>query len=158
MQDSFTPPRSIDTALIAQIESFGKDCVQLVGDLNSTSPTASFRIEGRFEGNIRFPAGGVVHIANGAVFTNGTIEADYVYVEGSVHGDIRARKCVEVVPTADVIGTIFYDADLDLHKNVRIRGGLNFLGFEQGAETIHTRSGEASNDLDGHSSTSQPSV
>ena len=124
----FTTARSIDAKRLADISSFGSPDVVFRGDLESTSPDACFRLEGELHGSIHFLEGGIVHIAKGARVKGGSIEADLIYIEGQVNADIHARLGVEITSSAIVTGKVSYDAELDIHKNARIRGALEYTG------------------------------
>lgn len=119
---------SINADALGRISSFIERDVSMTGDLTSKNPDAGFALRGEFRGNIRFPAGGVIHVAAGADFSDGALEADYILVEGLVRGNIHARKCIEITSSAVVLGAVTYDADLDIHKNARIRASLTFTG------------------------------
>lgn len=124
----FTTAHSIDAQRLADISSFGSPDVVFRGDLESISPNACFRLEGELHGSIHFLQGGIVHIAKGAKVQGGSIEADLIYIEGQVNANIHARLGVEITSSAIVTGKVSYDAELDIHKNARIRGALEYTG------------------------------
>lgn len=128
MDHTTTTARSIESEKLASILSRIAADVTMKGDLVSESPDAGFALSGNFDGKIHFSRGGIVHIAKGATFTGGEIHADYVLIEGVVNASVHARRCVEITASAVVQGAITYDAELDIHKNARIRGDLTFTG------------------------------
>lgn len=128
MDHTTTTARSIESEKLDCIRSRIAADVTMKGDLVSESPDAGFALSGNFDGKIHFSRGGIVHIAKGATFTGGEIHADYVLIEGVVNASVHARRCVEITASAIVQGAITYDAELDIHKNARIRGDLTFTG------------------------------
>lgn len=120
--------RTIPAEKLSSIKSFGAADAVFEGDFKSESADAGFRLEGTLTGSIKFPCGGTVHVGPTAQILEGCIEADYVFIEGSVQGSIHARKAVEISTNATVVGAIKYDSELDIHKNAKIRGAVEFTG------------------------------
>jgi cytoskeletal protein CcmA (bactofilin family) len=93
-----------------------------------TSRDLGIRIDGRVKGAIRIDIGGAVHIGPTAVVEGTSIEADHIYIEGRVSGQLLARKTLEITGSATVIGDAQYDGLLDIHPKARIRGQLIYRG------------------------------
>lgn len=86
------------------------------------------KVDGKLIGNIVFEQGGTVHIGATGAVENTTIEADYVFIEGKVKGNVVARKALEISGSATVVGDAAYDTLLDVHPRARIRGKLDYRG------------------------------
>ena len=86
------------------------------------------KVDGLLKGNIHFETGGTVHVGATGVIDSTLIEADYVYIEGKVVGQVIARKALEIAGSATVLGDISYDAMLDVHPRARVRGKLEYRG------------------------------
>jgi len=117
-------PRLFPTTLIETQSSVLPRSATMKGDMEA-SDDLSIRLDGEYIGKIELGKAGAVHIAAGAVVTTDLLIADYIYVEGSVHGKLHARKGLELSPTARVQGSIQYDVDLDMHPGARISGQVN---------------------------------
>jgi cytoskeletal protein CcmA (bactofilin family) len=86
------------------------------------------KVDGLLKGNISFETGGTVHVGANGVIDNTVIEADYVYIEGKVVGQVIARKALEIAGSATVLGDVSYDAMIDIHPRARVRGKLEYRG------------------------------
>ena len=86
------------------------------------------KVDGLLKGNISFETGGTVHVGATGVIDNTVIEADYVYIEGKVVGQVIARKALESAGSATVLGDVSYDAMIDIHPRARVRGKLEYRG------------------------------
>ena len=86
------------------------------------------KVDGLLKGNISFETGGTVHVGATGVIDSTVIEADYVYIEGKVSGQVIARKALEIAGSATVLGDVSYDAMLDIHPRARVRGKLEYRG------------------------------
>jgi cytoskeletal protein CcmA (bactofilin family) len=119
---SSTPRLINGSSLSSQITVLPK-AATMRGDME-TSEDMSIRLDGEFEGTIQMDKQGTVHIAPGAIITTTKIKADYILVEGTVKGDLHARKGIELAPTARVKGMVVYEQDLDMHPGARVSGEL----------------------------------
>jgi len=119
---SSTPRLINGSSLSSQITVLPK-AATMRGDME-TSEDLSIRLDGEFEGTIQMDKQGTVHIAQGAIITTSKIKADYILVEGTVKGDLHARKGIELAPTARVKGMVVYEQDLDMHPGARVSGEL----------------------------------
>ena len=86
------------------------------------------KVDGVLKGNIHFEAGGTVHVGATGVIDSTIIEADYVFIEGKVVGQVIARKALEIAGSATVLGDVSYDAMIDIHPRARVRGKLEYRG------------------------------
>ena len=86
------------------------------------------KVDGVLKGNIHFETGGTVHVGATGVIENTVIEADHVYIEGKVVGQVIARKALEIAGSGTVLGDVSYDAMLDIHPRARVRGKLEYRG------------------------------
>ena len=86
------------------------------------------KVDGVLKGNIHFDTGGTVHVGATGVIENTVIEADHVYIEGKVVGQVIARKALEIAGSGTVLGDVSYDAMLDIHPRARVRGKLEYRG------------------------------
>ena len=86
------------------------------------------KVDGVLKGNISFETGGTVHVGATGLVDNTVIEADYVFIEGKVVGQVIARKALEIAGSATVLGDVSYDAMIDIHPRARVRGKLEYRG------------------------------
>lgn len=100
------------------------------GTLEASSDLC-IRIDGNYTGKIDMKVGGTVHISVGAVVVTDMLVADFVYVEGTVKGDLHARQAVELAATSLVHGSVRYDKHLDIHPGARLTGQMNGPDAEQ---------------------------
>lgn len=113
-------PRSVTAEQLGLVSTtFGSDS-EVSGKYVGKS---GLSIKGQYTGEIQFAEAGVVHIAQGAVVTNTTIDADVVLIEGKFTGVVNARKILEIMPAAHVEGKLSY-TELELHRGARVKGEL----------------------------------
>ena len=86
------------------------------------------KVDGQLLGGIVFENGGAIHIGPTGLVENTTIEADYIFIEGKVKGNVIARKSLEISGSATVLGDIVYDALIDIHPRARLRGKIDYRG------------------------------
>ncbi len=86
------------------------------------------KVDGLLKGDIHFETGGTVHVGATGVIDSTVIEADYVYIEGKVVGQVIARKALEIAGSATLLGDVSYDAMIDIHPRARVRGKLEYRG------------------------------
>lgn len=121
--------RLIESAVLsAQTTVLPKDAT-MKGDMRATQDM-SIRLDGEYEGSIEMQTGGTVHITAGSVVTTQKVTADFIYVEGTVKGDLHARKGIELSPTARIKGCVRYDKDLDMHPGARVSGQFSGPEFD----------------------------
>jgi cytoskeletal protein CcmA (bactofilin family) len=144
--------RSVPETELKKITSTFAADMQVTGDYKAKSAAAGLRVEGEYAGKIVFEAGGILHIAAGASVTSSQVEADYVVIEGRFNGTLKARKLLEILPSAVVDGEIKY-ADMDGHRGARVRGQLDTI--QDSAEEQTAKSSSAT--LQSGQETSAPS-
>ncbi|GAA6140924.1 polymer-forming cytoskeletal protein [Hydrogenophaga sp. 5NK40-0174] len=93
-----------------------------------TSRDQGIKVDGQLKGNITFETGGTLHIGPTGVIENTCLEADYVFIEGKVIGQVIARKALEITGTATLIGDASYDELIDMHPRARVRGKIDYRG------------------------------
>ena len=86
------------------------------------------KVDGQLIGGIVFENGGAIHIGPTGLVENTTLEADYIFIEGKVKGNVIARKSLEISGSATVLGDIVYDALIDIHPRARLRGKIDYRG------------------------------
>ncbi|HMS28055.1 MAG TPA: polymer-forming cytoskeletal protein [Burkholderiaceae bacterium] len=86
------------------------------------------KVDGQLIGGIAFVNGGAIHIGPNGLVENTTLEADYIFIEGKVKGNVIARKSLEISGSATVLGDVTYDALIDIHPRARIRGKIDYRG------------------------------
>jgi cytoskeletal protein CcmA (bactofilin family) len=86
------------------------------------------KVDGQLIGGIVFENGGAIHIGPTGLVENTTIEADYIFIEGKVKGNVIARKSLEISGSATVLGDVVYDALIDIHPRARLRGKIDYRG------------------------------
>lgn len=89
------------------------------------SEDLNIRIDGEYEGKIDMMRGGSVFISADATVSTEMLVADYIYVEGTVKGNLHARVAIELSPTARVSGSIRYEKDLDIHPGAKVSGQIS---------------------------------
>ncbi len=62
------------------------------------------KVDGQLVGGIVFENGGAIHIGPTGLVENTTLEADYIFIEGKVKGNVIARKSLEISGSATVLG------------------------------------------------------
>lgn len=115
--------RLIDRAQLSAQTTVLPKSASMKGDMHS-SEDLSIRLDGEYEGTIKMDKAGTVHIAAGSIVTTGMIVADFILVEGTIKGDLHARKGIELSPSARVKGSIRYEKDLDMHPGARVSGQM----------------------------------
>lgn len=120
--------RSISSDTLSSITSVIGAGVAFAGTFTSEQPDAGLKVEGTFEGAINFTKGGAVHLGAGSSVTNGDINADCIFIEGSFEGKLHARKTLEIAGRAKVKGEISYSNDIDLHCGARVNGSMEYKG------------------------------
>jgi cytoskeletal protein CcmA (bactofilin family) len=86
------------------------------------------KVDGRLNGNITFETGGTVHVGATGLIENTRIEADYIFIEGKVVGQVVARKALEISSSATLVGDASYDELMDMHPRARVRGKIEYRG------------------------------
>ena len=86
------------------------------------------KVDGQLVGGIVFENGGAIHIGPTGLVENTTLEADYIFIEGKVKGNVIARKSLEISGSATVLGDVLYDALIDIHPRARLRGKIEYRG------------------------------
>ena len=86
------------------------------------------KVDGQLIGGIVFENGGAIHIGPTGLVENTTLEADYIFIEGKVKGNVIARKSLEISGSATVLGDVVYDALIDIHPRARLRGKIDYRG------------------------------
>jgi len=86
------------------------------------------KVDGQLIGGIVFENGGAIHIGPTGLVENTTVEADYIFIEGKVKGNVIARKSLEISGSATVLGDVVYDALIDIHPRARLRGKIDYRG------------------------------
>lgn len=120
---------------LESITSFVSENTTIKGDIVADEGVnIGMKIDGKLLGSIRVPAGGVVHIGPTGNVACEMIEADYVYVEGIVHGTIVARKGVELGASCTVSGAVKYHGACSIHSMAKVRAKIEYSG-EGWAET-----------------------
>jgi len=97
------------------------------GNFN-TSLDQGIKIDGQLTGNVTFHTGGTVHIGATGVITATRLEADYIFIEGKVVGEVVARKALEIAGSATLLGDATYDELIDVHPRARVRGKVEYRG------------------------------
>lgn len=97
------------------------------GSFNSNQDLG-IKVDGLLIGGIVFEKGGAIHVGPTGTVDNTTIEADYIFIEGKVKGNVIARKSLEISGSATVLGDVIYDALIDIHPRARIRGKMDYRG------------------------------
>ena len=86
------------------------------------------KVDCQLVGGIVFENGGAIHIGPTGLVENTTLEADYIFIEGKVNGNVIARKSLEISGSATVLGDVLYDALIDIHPRARLRGKIEYRG------------------------------
>lgn len=125
-------PQQLPNELLSRINAYIAEGSTFHGRIAGRSEDAQgMRVDGTVAGSIHIEHGGVVHVGPTGKVEGGqeahAIEADYVYLEGRVDGNVRARR-IELAPTATVKGSIQYSEGLQLHYLAKVRGAVSFIG------------------------------
>ena len=89
-----------------------------------TATDVALRIDGTLKGEVVIETGGLVHVTTFGSAESTRIEADYVFVDGSVRGSILARKGLEISASGDVSGSITYEGEMAVHAGARVAGQI----------------------------------
>ncbi len=106
---------------------------EMVGDIHFSD---ELLVDGVVKGNIYAQAGSKATIRiseNGRV--KGEIRVPNVIVNGSVEGDIRSDKHIELAAKAKVVGNVYYNL-IEMVKGSRVDGQLVHLQDEKHAENV----------------------
>jgi cytoskeletal protein CcmA (bactofilin family) len=85
----------------------------------------ALRFEGTFKGKVVLNEKGAIHVGEGAVIEVEALQADVIYIQGTVKGNVHARKSLEIGAGARIKGDIRYDEHFDVHNGARINGSIN---------------------------------
>lgn len=107
----------------AQSECLVPRGTEMKGTVNAPEEIV-FRIDGKFDGSLMVETGGTVLIASTAEVTAKMIEADRIIVEGSVIGDINARKSLYLTSTCALKGVAQYGGTVSVQPKARLNGQI----------------------------------
>lgn len=96
-------------------------------EMNGTVHTDAdliFRVDGKFEGELTIASGGTVLISQSAEVTSQIVMADCIVVEGSVTGELHARKNLILTSTCALKGLAKYGESISVQPRARIHGEL----------------------------------
>lgn len=116
--------RLVPTEKAAQTANIVPKGATMIGNTEA-SENLNIRIDGEYEGTINMMRGGSVYISADATVSTEKLIADYIYVEGTVKGNLHARVAIELSQTAKVNGSIRYDKDLDIHPGAKVSGQIS---------------------------------
>jgi len=89
--------------------------------------TDGLRIDGEVHGDIRADdAHGSLLVVSESAKVTGSISADHIIINGSVHGPVYAQHMLELQPKARIEGDVQYAA-LEMHQGALITGQLRPL-------------------------------
>lgn len=123
-----------DSQLVTQqrlesVTTFIAERTRFKGDFEAEpSEELGIKIDGRVEGSIMIPKGGVVHIGPTGHVQGAAIEADYVFIEGTCDSKIVGRQGVEVTGSANVRGAIEYHGSYNQHNLAKVRASIAYMG------------------------------
>jgi len=103
------------------------------GSFHSTQDLG-IKVDGQLIGAIVFEKAGAIHIGPTGLVENTSLEADYIFIEGKVRGNVIARKSLEISGSATVLGDVTYDAMIDIHPRARLRGKIDYRGDVDAAQ------------------------
>lgn len=83
-----------------------------------------FRIDGKFDGSLMVEVGGTVLIASTAEVNSKMIEADMIIVEGSVTGEINARRSLLLTSSCELKGVAQYGETVSVQPKARLNGQI----------------------------------
>lgn len=115
--------RMIDEATFKAATTVVPKGAKLEGAMSASSDLA-LRIEGEFKGKLILATGGAIHIGLGSVVDCEAMEADIIYVQGTIKGSVHARKSLELGPSSRIKGNVRYDDRLDVHSGARVSGSI----------------------------------
>jgi len=85
------------------------------------------RVDGEVKGNITgVPEQSSILVISESALVTGEIHADYVIVNGQVHGPVHARVMLELQPKARITGDVTYKM-LEMHQGAMVEGRLSPL-------------------------------
>ncbi len=115
---------------LSRINAYVAEQAVVKGDLTAQESCSQggLRIDGRVDGSIRMPAGGLLHIGPTGHVVGEAVEADYVIVEGHVNSTILARKAIEMTSSSTIKGEVRYQKAIHTHDFVKLNAGVNYVG------------------------------
>ncbi len=126
----------VNQASLDGINSFVAEGTTFKGEFTAEEgANAGLKIDGAVNGSIVVNNGGIIHVGPTGRVTGDKIEADYVYVEGSVEAKIVARKGLELTATSLVRGSIEYAGAMNMHSLAKVRAQVSYIGEEDSAHT-----------------------
>lgn len=103
---------------------------KVVGEVHFSG---ELNVQGRVSGNIVAEGDAELEVSQSG-FVEGQIQVPKVVIRGSVHGDIRCSKHVELAATAVINGNVYYHL-LEMVKGAQVNGGLIYVsGAEKKAK------------------------
>lgn len=116
---------------LESVATFVAEHTKFKGDFDAEEgKDLGIKIDGRVEGSINIPTGGVVHIGPTGHVTGASIVADYIFVEGFCDSKLVGRLGVEVTGSATVRGTIEYQGSYNQHNHAKVRASVSYTGPE----------------------------
>jgi cytoskeletal protein CcmA (bactofilin family) len=126
---SETQPQLVSIAILESVTAFLPEFSIFKGDVEADpGKDLGIRIDCRLEGSVVIPSGGVIHIGPTGSVKGASIEADYIFIEGSVESKIVSRKGVEITGTAVVKGQVEYQGSLNMHNMAKVRASIQYAG------------------------------
>ena len=127
MMNNIQTNRLVTDERLENIGTLVSESAHFTGDFTSDKDIG-IKIDGKLEGSIILKNGGTIHIGPSAAISGATLEADHIYIEGRVDGNVIARKTLEISGSATLLGDVGYNELIDLHPRAKIKGRLEFTG------------------------------
>lgn len=119
--------RLVTDERLQSIGTLVSESAHFTGDFTSEKDIG-IKIDGKLEGSIILQNGGTIHIGPSAAISGAKLEADHIFIEGRVDGNVIARKTLEISGSATLMGDAEYHELIDLHPRAKIKGRLDFTG------------------------------
>lgn len=118
---TFNIPADFSTVIGAQSH--------FVGDLQAdANQDLDLRVDGKLDGSVVMPMGGIIYVDAGGSIAGERIEADYIVVKGDVSGTIISRKALEIAAGSVIKGSIEYHGTLEMQRTSRVNASIHYAG------------------------------
>lgn len=119
--------RLVTNERLENIGTLISESAHFTGDFSSDQDIG-IKVDGKLDGSIILKNGGTIHIGPTADISGAKLEADHIYIEGRVDGNVLARKTLEISGSATLLGDAEYHELIDLHPRAKVKGHLEFTG------------------------------
>jgi cytoskeletal protein CcmA (bactofilin family) len=120
-------PQFLDPALLGRVTSRVAENTTIAGSIKCAGKqNVGLRIDGEVLGDIVLGEGSVVHIGPTGRVKGAVLEADFVFLEGTLHASSTVRQVIELAASSTVRGKTSYKQKLGITPGAKVIGEIAF--------------------------------